>query len=111
MRYAILGELLTTLGVWAFNGCKALETLVIKATTPPSLYNTAVLGDTNNCPIYVPDASVEAYKTATNWSSYASRIKGISELPIDNPTLYDEIKDYLEGQMSKKKIIYRKNEL
>jgi len=32
---------------------------------------------TNNCPIYVPAASVNAYKTATNWKSYASRIQAI----------------------------------
>mgnify|MGYP000472681990 CR=1 FL=1 len=29
--------------------------------------------------IYVPDDSVEAYKTATNWSNYADRIRPISE--------------------------------
>ena len=30
--------------------------------------------------IYVPDDLVESYKTATNWSTYASQIKPISEL-------------------------------
>lgn len=30
--------------------------------------------------IYVPDNLVDAYKTATNWSVYADRIKGISTL-------------------------------
>ncbi len=32
--------------------------------------------------IYVPDELVEDYKVAKNWSTYASRIKPISELPI-----------------------------
>jgi hypothetical protein len=36
------------------------------------------LNNTNNCPIYVPDAAVEAYKTATNWSQYSDRIYPIS---------------------------------
>ena len=31
--------------------------------------------------IYVPDALVGAYMVATNWVTYASQIKGISELP------------------------------
>ena len=31
--------------------------------------------------IYVPDDLVESYKSATNWSAYASQIKPISELP------------------------------
>jgi len=37
----------------------------------------SALENTNNCPIYVPSASVNAYKTATNWSTYASRIQAI----------------------------------
>jgi len=31
--------------------------------------------------IYVPDSLVEAYKSATNWITYADRITGISNLP------------------------------
>lgn len=31
--------------------------------------------------IYVPDDLVDTYKAATGWSTYASQIKGISELP------------------------------
>jgi hypothetical protein len=38
-----------------------------------SFYNT------NNCPIYVPSASVETYKAATNWSSLESRIQAIQQ--------------------------------
>lgn len=30
--------------------------------------------------IYVPDDLVDSYKSATNWSTYASQIKGLSEL-------------------------------
>jgi hypothetical protein len=46
--------------------------------------------------IYVPDESVEAYKTATNWNTYASRILPISEyamviLPRENYTLTSEV--------------------
>ena len=31
----------------------------------------------SDCPIYVPSASVEAYKDAQNWSIYASRIQAM----------------------------------
>lgn len=31
--------------------------------------------------IYVPDSLVDSYKSATNWNTYASQIKGLSELP------------------------------
>lgn len=66
----------------------------MKAITPPTLSGAfdACTALTN---IYVPDASVTAYKEATNWSTYASRIKGISALATDNAELYEEIKEYL----------------
>ena len=59
-------------------GCTALKAIVCDALTPPSLSSTNAFNNTNNCPIYVPNDSVEAYKTATNWSTYASRIYPMS---------------------------------
>ena len=58
---------------YAFNHCRSLTSITCLATTPPFLASN-VFDDTNNCPIYVPAESVDAYKTATNWSRYASRI-------------------------------------
>ena len=67
----------TTIGSSAFGSCTGLTSIVIEATTP------SVLGDgafsyTNDCPIYVPSESVETYKTASVWSTYASRIQPIT---------------------------------
>ena len=48
-------------------------------TTPPSIVvsgTNKILDGTNNCPVYVPDESVEAYITA--WSDVADRIKPLS---------------------------------
>lgn len=74
-----IGSNVTHIGTFAFNKCTSLATFICRATTPPTLDNINAFQNTNNCPIYVPDASLEAYKTATNWKQYASRIKGISE--------------------------------
>jgi hypothetical protein len=38
--------------------------------------------ETNNCPIYVPAESVEAYKSAEFWSDYSNRIQAIPSIPI-----------------------------
>ena len=95
LEVVVLPSTLTTIAGASFNGYAKLTAVVLLATTPVSLEGTNAFTNTNNCPFYVPDASVEAYKTATNWSAYASRIKGISELPTDNAELYEEIKDYL----------------
>ena len=74
-----IGADCTTISAYAFQNNTTLEAFVCRATTPPSLANSNALSSTNNCPIYVPNDSVEAYKTASNWSSYASRIKPLSE--------------------------------
>ena len=34
-----------------------------------------MFNNTNDCPIYVPAGSVEAYKVAQYWSDYADRIQ------------------------------------
>lgn len=94
----IIGDACTSIGQQTFAYCTAIQAFICKATTPPSLHGQAFLGvNMTTAPIifYVPDASVEAYKTATNWLNYATRIKGISDLQTDNPTLYAEIQDYL----------------
>lgn len=106
LRVAILPSTITTVGAVAFEGCSNLSGIVIKATTPPALNNINAFNSTNNCSIYVPDGTtkdaegntitiVEAYKAATNWSTYASRIFPISQLQTDNPELYAEIEEYL----------------
>lgn len=61
----------------AFNQCSGLTSITVNRTTPPTLGGTLVFDNTNDCPIYVPAASVNAYKTADNWSKYASRIQAI----------------------------------
>lgn len=56
-----------------------LRRLIVKNPTPP-VFDTELDPSSYNWYIYVPDASVNAYKTATGWSDYAEKIKGISEL-------------------------------
>ena len=67
----------TEIGMHAFESCTGLTSVTINATTPPTLDDTNAFDDTNNCPIYVPAESVNAYKTATNWSELSGRISAI----------------------------------
>lgn len=71
-------EDIESIGMHSFWGCDALETLVIDSVVPPNLIDTTAFHGTN-CTIYVPDESVNAYRTATNWSYIADKIKSISE--------------------------------
>ena len=65
-----------------FQNCIALKTLIIRNSIPPAFVSN-VLAGANNTIIYVPDEAVDTYKNTTGWSTYASRIKGISELPTE----------------------------
>ena len=66
----------TSIGYSAFYNCTKLKGIFVEAVTPPTL-GSNVFQYTNDCPIFVPLASVNAYKTA--WSGYASRIVGITD--------------------------------
>ena len=66
----------TDIGRTAFYGCSSLTSITCLATTPPTL-GTQAFNNTNDCPIYVPSASVSAYQSATYWETYASRIQAI----------------------------------
>ena len=71
----------TSIGHAAFRYCTSLNSITCLATTPPRLVAESerqrVFEYTNNCPIYVPVASVDTYKAASGWSTYASRIQAI----------------------------------
>ena len=70
----------TSIGDSAFKSCSTLASVTVLATTPPTLQNQySALFDYNASgrKIYVPSASVEAYKAATGWSYYAADIEAI----------------------------------
>ena len=70
-----------------FWNCTLLEKIIInrqdvfKMTNTNSLGNSSIARGTGY--VYVPDNMVETYKSATNWSTYADQIKGMSELPSE----------------------------
>lgn len=66
----------TKIGNSAFSRCRGLTSLTCLATTPPTL-GSNVFYYTTSFPIYVPSESVDTYKAATNWSTYADRIQAI----------------------------------
>ena len=69
----------------AFSGCSRLVTVILrKADTVCTLENVSAFSGTPIAKstgfVYVPDDLVEQYKAATNWSTFASQIKPVSEL-------------------------------
>ena len=64
-----------TIGSNAFGSCTGLTSITCYALTPPTLGNENTFNNGNDCPIYVPCQSIDAYKSA--WSRYESRIQCI----------------------------------
>ena len=68
----------TSIGNHAFYNCRGLTTIYVGTNTSTvcTLSNTNTFdGCTKLANIYVPASLVNSYKSATNWSNYASKIK------------------------------------
>lgn len=79
----IIPESVTSIGMYAFSYNQNLNAIACLATTPPTL-GAYAFNSTNNCPIYVPAASLDTYKAASGWSDYASRIQALYMNMINN---------------------------
>jgi hypothetical protein len=80
-----IGSGVTSIGYRAFRNCTSLTSITCLATTPPTLtqdpdygYQYELFYNTNDCPIYVLAASLDTYKAAEGWSTYADRIQAIT---------------------------------
>lgn len=80
LQYFTIPKTVTSIGAEAFYQCYSLKELHLLPITPPSLANTnAFTSIPSDCIFYVPysdDHSIlNAYKTATNWSTFASKMQ------------------------------------
>lgn len=73
----IIPSSITEIQNGVFINCTSLNSITVLATTPPTMIEWGAFNNTNDCPIYVPSASVDTYKAATGWSDYANRIQAI----------------------------------
>ncbi|MBQ3209478.1 MAG: leucine-rich repeat protein [Alistipes sp.] len=66
----------TSIGNYAFSCCTSLTSVYCKPTTPPAGGSGMFSYNASGRKIYVPRASVDAYKSASYWSTYSSYIVG-----------------------------------
>ena len=75
LKSIIIPDCVTKIGDSAFYYCDNLTSVHCKSTTPPILENLEVFNKNGvGRKIYVPAASVDAYKNAAIWNSYADDI-------------------------------------
>lgn len=69
-----------TLAPSVFSGCRFIKEYHLKKATPPTMASTSVFsGIADDCIMYVPKGSLQAYQTATNWSVYADYMQEEAE--------------------------------
>jgi len=72
-----IGSGVTSIGDYAFYNNSSLESVTIMATTPPSIGESIFGGEMSIPTVYVPSGSVNAYETASGWSSFEGIIEPI----------------------------------
>ena len=73
-----IGSGVTSVEYFAFYGCSSLISIHCKSKTPPSLNNNSPSFDDNtytSAKLYVPQGSVEAYKSAEGWKKFQNIVE------------------------------------
>lgn len=73
----VIPKNVTSIGTYAFYYNSALTTITLKPTTPPTIQSSTFSNCKNIKTIKVPSASLSAYRSATNWSSFSSKMIGV----------------------------------
>lgn len=79
MENYVFHDGITSVGSQAFQLNHAAKEYVFHSTSPPTLGANVFSGINQICKIYVPDASLAAYKAASGWVTYADYIYPLSE--------------------------------
>ena len=75
LQHITIPRAVTSLNAQCFYSCSSLQKIYMEPTTPPTLSNTNAIQNNTNLVIYVPTGSLSAYQTASNWSTFASKMK------------------------------------
>lgn len=82
----------TIIAGYAFHNCGALTALILRDTSKVCvLDNQSALRMESGAPLqkvyfYVPSALIDSYKSATNWSTFASKFRALEDYTVDGTT-------------------------
>lgn len=62
----------TDIGKYTFQGCRSLSSITSKAVTPPTLGTGPFELVDKSIPLFVPQASISAYQSASGWSEFTN---------------------------------------
>ena len=91
IKKLVIEEDITVIADDGFRFCSNLNTIIVKAKTPPKFpyyySNGNFYGCSSNLKIYVPLESIRAYKGASGWNKYAFQIEAIPDTVSTTPTV------------------------
>ena len=73
--------------VGIYQDCSNMQKLIARTATPCTI-DSQTIPSAGQLKIYVPDSAIETYKAATNWSKFADKIVGWSELTEEERQKY-----------------------
>ena len=81
LKNFVIGKNVEIIGTSTFASCYNLQKYIILPLSPPTLTNINAFSGINRlCKMYVPDESLELYKTATNWLNFKDHMYPLSQL-------------------------------
>ena len=80
--------LFRSMGYYAFQYCTALKSVYNYATTPQEIDNEVFYGvEKSDCTLYVPEQSVDLYKSAKVWKDFGKIIGSQIPTLTNNPSV------------------------
>lgn len=70
-----------------YDECLNMQKLIARTATPCTI-DSYTIPNVDQLKIYVPDSAIDTYKAATNWSKFADKIVGWSELTEEERQKY-----------------------
>lgn len=86
---------LTNIAQNAFWGCSTVSSMNVKSQTPPSLGNNALYGIPRSAILYVPETSMQAYKSTPQWKEFYNIRTNLDNAELSNIIISSE-----NGQLS-----------
>lgn len=84
LEYLDIPASVTTLEMYAINSCTRLQYIIFRGTVPPTTGANNLYGNNPSMEIFVPDTSLDAYKTTQNLTDWANNMRALSEFNADN---------------------------
>ena len=85
LKSITLPSTLTYISGGVFLNCNSLTNIYCLAATPPDVYGSALSYVKGSATLFVPTKSLDAYRTATGWSEFAT-ISALDKLVCSQPT-------------------------